>query len=211
VTVTLDLEERLRDGQVRKVPCRCPKSWTRANLGNCLKEFVKPGRNTIAIVTEASDIYAVDVDVKDGGFEALERMLEEHGGFLEDTPRLTTGNGGMHILFSLSQSAEANLRNCANREKIRYQGEKVGIDTRGRGGMLYTAPSSYVGLDGRRRSYEWDQEILRDRSNLRAAPEWLVTILNESGEAPSGGGGGYVLEFPRTSTCPNADDVDLVP
>ena len=125
-------------------------------------------------------------------------MLEEHGGFPEDTPRLTTGNGGMHVLFSLSQSAEAGLRNCANREKIRYQGERVGIDTRGRGGMLYTAPSSYVGLDGRRRSYEWDQEILPDRSNLRAVPEWLISILHESDEAPSedggGGDGGYVLK-----------------
>ena len=66
-TVTFDLEEKLNDeGAVRKAANRLG-SWSRANLGNCLREFAKPGRNSIAIVTEASDIYAVDVDVKDGG------------------------------------------------------------------------------------------------------------------------------------------------
>lgn len=204
VTVTLDLqEERRPNGQVRKFPNRWAsrgKPWTRANLGNCLREFAKSGRNTIAIVTEESDIYALDIDVKDGGFKELERMLEEHGGFLEDTPRLTSGNGGMHVLFSLLQSEQAGLRNCANRERIRYHGDRVGIGTRGRGGMLYTAPSSYVGLDGTRRCYKWDHEILPDRSNLRAVPGWLISILYESGEAPSedggGGGGGYILKSP---------------
>jgi hypothetical protein len=58
---------------------------------------------------------------------------------------------------------------------------------RERGGMLYTAPSSYVGLDGTLRRYMWDQEILPDRSNLRAVPDWLIYILNDGGEAPSGG------------------------
>jgi hypothetical protein len=75
VTVTHDLQElRCTNGQVRKVPCRwaSPRSWKEANLGNCLQEFAMPGRNSIAIVTEKSDIYALDVNVKDGGFEALE-------------------------------------------------------------------------------------------------------------------------------------------
>ncbi|GAQ92896.1 hypothetical protein KFL_011860025 [Klebsormidium nitens] len=54
--------------------------------------------------------------------------------------------------------------------------------------MLYTAPSSYTGLDGTLRCYKWDHEILPNRSNLRAAPDWLSRILNDSGEAPSGRG-----------------------
>jgi hypothetical protein len=149
VTVTHDLQEkRFLNGQVRKVPCRWAslKPWKEANLSNCLFEFAKSGRNSIAIVTETSDIYALDVDVKDGGFKALERMVEEHGEFLENTPRLNTGNGGLHILFSLSHSEQAGLLNCNNRARIRYKGEAVGIDVRGRGRMLYTAPSSYVVL-----------------------------------------------------------------
>jgi hypothetical protein len=197
VTVTHDLQEKLqKNGKVCKAPSHwaSPKSWKEANLSNCLSEFAKPGRNSIAIVIEVSDnlIYALDVDMKDGGFEALEQMLEEHGGFLEDTPRLTTGNGGLHILFSLSQSEQAGLRNCCNRARIRYKGQTVGIDVRGKGRMLYTAPSTYATLDGTLRRYEWDQEILPDRSNLRAVPEWLVSILNNSGEASSGG-----VEVPR--------------
>ncbi|GAQ93590.1 hypothetical protein KFL_016840010 [Klebsormidium nitens] len=90
------------------------------------------------------------------------------------------------MTFSLSQSEQAGLRNCSNRARIPYKGKAVGIDVRGRGGMLYTAPSSYTGLDGRLRSYVWDHEILPDRSNLRAVPDWLISILNDSNEASSG-------------------------
>ncbi|GAQ92370.1 hypothetical protein KFL_009960010, partial [Klebsormidium nitens] len=200
VTITHDLKEIDDKGKIRKVPCRWPteKSWKQANLSNCLQEFAKPGRNSIAIVTERSDIYAVDVDVKDGGFDALEQMVDEHDNFPEDTPRQTTGNGGMHVLFSLSQSQEAGLLNCSNRSRIRYKGKEVGIDVRGKGGMLYSAPSSYTGLDGTLRRYEWDHEILPDRSNLRAVPDWLISILNASGEAPTGASHRlYLLDLPR--------------
>ncbi|GAQ84945.1 hypothetical protein KFL_002130220 [Klebsormidium nitens] len=210
VTVTHDLQEKLqKNGKVCKAPSHwaSPKSWKEANLSNCLSEFAKPGRNSIAIITEVSDIYALDVDVKDVGFKALEQILKEHGGFLEDTPRLTTGNGGLHILFSLSQSEQAGLRNCCNRARICYKGQAVGIDVRGKGGMLYTAPSSYAALDGTLRRYEWDQEILPDRSNLRAVPEWLVSILNNDSEATSGGvkvprEGGKASESHATSFGP---------
>lgn len=186
VTIIHDLrEKRFPNGQIRKFPCRwaSPKPWNEADLGNCLQEFAKTGRNSISIGNKTSDIYGMDVDVKDGGFEALEQMLKEHGGFLEDTPRLTIGNGGLHILFSLSQSEQAGLRNCENRARIHYKGEPVGINTRGRGGMMHTAPSSYVGLDGRRQSYVWDQKILPNRSNLRALPPWLIETINAS-DAP---------------------------
>eukprot|EP00243_Klebsormidium_subtile_P007488 TRINITY_DN332_c0_g1_i2.p1 TRINITY_DN332_c0_g1~~TRINITY_DN332_c0_g1_i2.p1 ORF type:complete len:385 (-),score=50.11 TRINITY_DN332_c0_g1_i2:1061-2215(-) len=191
VTVTHDLfEKKFSNGQVRKPPCNwaSDKSWKEANLGNCLQEFAKPGRNSIAIVMEHSDIYALDVDVKDGGFEALDRMVTENDVFPDDTPHVITGNGGLHLLFSLSKSEDAGLLNSSNRAKIPYSGEVVGIDVRGRGGMLYTAPSSYKGLDGTRRSYEWKKEILPDRSNLRAVPDWLLRILNGGGEAPGGRG-----------------------
>lgn len=104
VTVIHDLQEREKDGKVFKAPCNwpSPQSWKAANISNCLSEFAKRGRNSIAIVTENSDIYALDIDVKDEGYEALDQMLEEHGGFRDDTPRVITGNGGLHIFFSLS-------------------------------------------------------------------------------------------------------------
>lgn len=54
--------------------------------------------------------------------------------------------------------------------------------------MLYTAPSSYMGRDGKVRRYKWDHEILPDRFNLRAMPDWLISILNDSDGAPSGAG-----------------------
>jgi hypothetical protein len=60
----------------------------------------------------------------------------------------------------------------------------VVLDTRGEGGMLFVGPSSYKGLDGTVRQYEWVQENAPDRSHLRAMPLWLIAIINSS-DAPA--------------------------
>jgi hypothetical protein len=67
MTVTFDLEEKRNSaGKVKKSAKRLG-AWSLANRGNCLSQkFASPGRNSIAIITEESNIFAVDVDVKDG-------------------------------------------------------------------------------------------------------------------------------------------------
>jgi hypothetical protein len=133
------------------------------------------------MVTGASDIYALDVDASDGGLEAFERMAAEHGSLPGDTPMATTGNGGLHILFSLPASVEAGLKERTNKAHISYKGEAVGIDTRGEGWLLYIEPSRFRGCHGTRRSYHWEYAVAEDRSNLKAMLAWLIDVLNSTG------------------------------
>jgi hypothetical protein len=179
-TLTVDLSEESNHGKPRKC-LKGAKGWNACNLQNCLQQFAKNGRNSLAMVTGASDVYALDVDAGDGGLEAFEKMTMKHGVLPSDTPRAMTGNGGIHILFSLSASLEAGLKDGTNKTRIAYDGEIVGIDTRGEGGLLYIEPSAYKGCDGMLRTYCWDHKIEKDRSNLRAMPNWMIDILNTSG------------------------------
>ncbi|GAQ85682.1 hypothetical protein KFL_002480195 [Klebsormidium nitens] len=182
-SLTFNMKVWLNDkGEEKKAPAGLMREWqNKCDLGNCLREGVRPGRGCVAIVTEPSDIYALDVDTKDGGVEAFERMLEEHGPLPDDTPWEWSGNRpGRHFFFSLSQSKAAGLLSGAGRTRLTYKGVKVGLDMRGEGGMLFVGPSSYKGSDGAVRQYEWVQEIAPDRSNLRALPPWLIEIINAS-------------------------------
>lgn len=112
-------------------------------------------------------------------------MLAEHGDLPADTPWEWTGHRpGRHFLFSLSKSKEAGLLSGKGRTRLTYKDKKVGLDTRGEGGMIFVGRSRYMGLDRTVRQYEWVQEIAPDRSNLRALPGWLIENINAS-DAPT--------------------------
>jgi hypothetical protein len=181
---TLDIRTKMKEGEEKKIP-QFSSGWKGCTLDNCLSDFVHPGQACLAVITGSqSDVLVLDVDVKDNGLEAFEKMLTAHGSLPKDTPRERTGNGGLHLFFSLSESSAAGLLNCNNREKLSYGGSQVGIDVRGNGGICFIAPSKYLGGDGATlRAYRWEQEIAVGRSNLRAMPNWLIDILNQSDAA----------------------------
>lgn len=77
------------------------------------------------MVTGASDIYALHVEANDGGLEAFEQMTKKRGLLPADTPRARTGNGGLHILFSLSASLEAGLKDGRNKARISFEGRQL--------------------------------------------------------------------------------------
>jgi hypothetical protein len=123
-----------------KTPRGLPLRWVACRLDNCLKEYVKPRNNSLAMITgSASDVYAVDVDLKDNGAAAFQEMLEENGCLPSDTPTEQTGSGGMHLLFLLKESLDAGLISGGSRNKLKWrgqgdrgtEGQRVGIDTRG--------------------------------------------------------------------------------
>ncbi|GAQ90320.1 hypothetical protein KFL_006270020 [Klebsormidium nitens] len=187
VSMTLQIRAyKNRKGVEKKKPIGLRRDWeSKCDIGNCLQSWVQPRQNCLAMSTGASDMYVVDIDSKDGGCEAFDEMLAEHGALPADTPWEWTGHRpGKHFFFSLSQSKEAGLQGVRNKGGVWYKGKKVGIDTRGERGMLFVAPSSYKGLDGTVRQYEWVQEIAPDRSNLRALPGWLIQIFNASDAHP---------------------------
>jgi hypothetical protein len=180
-TLSVDLSV---DSMGIKTPRGLPSGWRACRLHNCLEEYVKPKHNSLAMITgSASDVYAVDVDLKDHGMAAFEEMLVENGALPSDTPKERTGSGGVHLLFSLNASMEAGLINGGSRNKLKLKSQRVGIDTRGDGGMLYCAPSCYATADGAQRAYTWLEEIKPDRSNLRSMPQWLISFINGEGAA----------------------------
>jgi hypothetical protein len=176
-----------------KTPGGLPMRWVACRLDNCLKEYVKPRHNSLAMITgSASDVYAVDVDLKDNGAVTFQEMLEENGCLPSDTPTERSGSGGMHLFFSLKASLDAGLISGGSRNKLKWRGrgytrsegpKKFGIDTRGNGGMLYCAPSSYAAADGTQLTYTWLEGIEPDRSNLQSMPQWLISFINGEGAA----------------------------
>jgi hypothetical protein len=149
--MTLELDVYMNgQGQEKKKPLGLRGDWaSKCDLSTCLQRWVQPRRGCLAMVTAASDIYAIDIDSKDDGGKAFDEMIAEHGGLPVDTPWEWTGHRpGRHFLFSLSKSKEAGLRSGSSRNGLQYKGRKVGIDTRGEGGLLFVGPSSYRGLDG---------------------------------------------------------------
>jgi hypothetical protein len=178
---TLDLSVN-KEG--KKKPHNFTDGWKDCRLDNCLQKHVKRGRNTLAIRTGSeSDCYVVDIDVSGGGDIAFSEMVEQYDVLPDDTPHERTGNGGVHLFFCLSASMQAGLISGGCRIGLTWNEEKVGIDTRGDGGLIFCDPSSYRALNGEERRYEWIEEILEDRSNLRAMPEWLIAVINGEGAA----------------------------
>jgi hypothetical protein len=178
---TLDLFVN-KDGV--KKPRNFTDGWKECRLDNCLQKHVKRGRNSLAIMTGSeSDCYVVDIDLSGGGDVAFGQMVEENDSLPDDTPCEQTGRGGLHLFFSLAALTQAGLISGGNRQGLTWRKKKVGIDTRGDGGLIYCDPSSYRALDGEERRYEWIQEILKDRSNLRAMPDFLIAVINGEGAA----------------------------
>jgi hypothetical protein len=54
----------------------------------------------------------------------------------------TSGSGGLHVFFNASPAAEALNKSVARCFVV--DGVRVGIDTRGKGGAIFVAPSTYT-------------------------------------------------------------------
>lgn len=168
----------LRDGHKA---LQFDRSWKDAEASRW-NERVSEGHNGLAALTGSrSDLYVLDIDVKDDGMDAFRYLEGRFERVPESVPRVRTGNGGLHLYFSLSASRAAGLRDTKCRSRIRYEGDPMGIDTRGENGIVIAPPSCYEGL-----RYEWLRRIDEGRSNLGAAPGWLIDIINSDadGAAP---------------------------
>jgi len=99
----------------------------------------------------------IDIDPRHGGLESMRALLDEHGP-LPDGPRVRTGSGGWHLLFS---SPAATVKNSVNRVG-------PGIDVRSDGGYVIAPPSLHpVG-----RRYEWTKH-----GKAPYLPGWLEKLV----------------------------------
>jgi len=97
----------------------------------------KPGAS-IGISTHHSGIAVLDIDVKNGGFNSLERLQCVYGDeWMNDCPQVRTQGGGLHFYFANNLS----VGSCVLKE---------GIDLKALNGYVIAPPS--IGEKG---SYEW--------------------------------------------------------
>lgn len=90
--------------------------------------------SNIGIATgEKSNVFVLDVDVKDGGLASLAALEAEHGA-LPATPQQDTPTGGKHFMFRppVGMVVKNSARKLA-----------PGLDVRGEGGQIVAAPSTH--------------------------------------------------------------------
>ena len=127
-----------------------------------------PHHNVAVATGPESGIWVLDVDAKSGGGRTLEMLLEEHGP-LPDTPRADTGGGGQHFVFAYPTDG------CVIKNDTGKVGQ--GVDVRGDGGYIVASPS--VHPNGQ--PYVWDQDDHPLKIAPAQAPEWLLSLVAESG------------------------------
>lgn len=136
-------------------------------MAGWLVEF--PQMNIGLVTGKRSGVFVLDVDAGHGGLESLGE-LEKTYGKLPETPTVQTGGGGRHYFFRHPQSVE--IHNVQNSGKI-----AKGIDIRGDGGYVVTAPSIHPNGN----KYVWI--VKPSEVKLANAPDWLLkAILDEPKE-----------------------------
>jgi replicative DNA helicase len=122
----------------------------------------QPDANIAIACGKRSGIIVLDVDAGHDGYESLADLIAEHGK-LPDTPVVKTGSGGEHIFF---KHPGTEIRNSASKLGR-------GLDIRGDGGYVVTAPSIHP--NGNR--YEWT--VKPSQTPLADMPEWMIDLLRE--------------------------------
>ena len=119
---------------------------------------------------EASGLFAVDVDPRNGGDISLENLEADHGP-LPETVESQTGGGGRHLLFDWPGRPVP----CSTGKVA------PGIDVKADGGYIILPPSPHA--SGRTYNWLFGQEPT-DRQ-VAAAPDWLLARIEEQPPGPS--------------------------
>src|SRR4051794_16012295 len=114
-----------------------------------------------------SGIVVLDVDVKSGGLESLDALLNEHGP-LPRTPGTLTGGGGRHFIFA---HPGAEVANSAGKVA-------PGLDVRGDGGYVVAPPS----IHATGQAYRWDFTARPEDVPPAPIPDWLLDLMLGKGK-----------------------------
>jgi putative DNA primase/helicase len=158
-----------------------------------------PDANVGILTGPESRIVVLDVDLRNGGFEALGRLCDEHGQ-LPETFEVFSGGGGRHCYF----------KHPGRRVPSRANALGPGLDVKGDGGLVVAPPSLHASGDRYRAA--WEDGKLPDM------PDWLLTrvITPDPGPArtatpPSNGhgevGNNWVRKALARVTANNRNDV----
>jgi putative DNA primase/helicase len=139
------------------------ETWEDANIG------VATGKE--------SRIFALDVDPRRDGAEALASLEAKHGK-LPETRTADTGGGGVHYLFKYPDFPVKNSTG----------GLGPGLDIKGESGSIVVAPSLH--MSGNR--YRW-----RNDAPVADAPEWFLRLLRAEHKSRANGSAGIGEVIPE--------------
>lgn len=109
---------------------------------------------------DVSDFFALDIDPIHNGEETYRKHVETYGE-LPKTITALTGSGGHHYLFKMPKM---DVKNSAGKLG-------AGIDTRGNGGYIATAPTIHPNGT----PYKWIEPP--SKTVLAESPEWILQML----------------------------------
>ncbi len=139
------------------------ETWEDANIG-------------VATGKEAG-FFALDVDPRKGGAEALASLVAKHGK-LPETRTADTGGGGVHHLFKYPDFPVKNTTGKLG----------PGLDIKGEGGSIVVAPSLHT--SGKR--YRW-----KNTAQIADAPEWFLRLLREAQKSRANGSSAIGVAIPE--------------
>ncbi len=138
-------------------------TFDKAAIKNWWKRF--PNANIGVACGFESGIICLDIDPRNGGNDALKRLIESHGE-LPSTFKVKTGSGGKHFIFEYPQGH--SFKNSSGKLG-------AGLDIKTDNGFIVAAPSLHK-----------SGEFYRMLSDAKPAamPDWLLQlILNEEEKA----------------------------
>lgn len=124
-----------------------------------------PKANIAIACGEISNLFVVDVDIKDtvDGRDTI-RQLESQFGLMPTTPTQISGSMGLHYFFKYNDSVTQNA-----------VGFLPGLDIRSNGGYIIAAPSMHI--TGKR--YEWEVSSHIADIPIIEAPNWLLNLIEK--------------------------------
>lgn len=151
---------------------------------------------------QASGLWALDMDPRNGGEATLAEVMDRIGG-LPDTALQLTGGGGLHYLFQLPP--DADIKGAANKLG-------PGLDVKGSGGFILVEPSSHI--SGHHYAWEGSSDPLEGHAVLRCQPlEHMIQTSAAQSLAPAVGDvalpAAKVAEIRSALTCIPADDREM--
>lgn len=145
-----------------------PNKWqSQAFTEEALKSYWDECKDyNIGLVTGTrTNLVALDVDAKSGGYESLHTLEEKHG-ILPHTTTASTGGGGKHYLFQYPKGI-----------LIPTKGNILsGLDVRGEGGQIIAPPSWH---DSGKRRYSWVAGCTPKDISPVPMPDWLIALLEQ--------------------------------
>lgn len=193
--ISIGLSVRWDSGHQQK-RLELPQHWPSATLDTSPQYFNKHNNGIALLTGDKNDLYVIDCDVlkeKDrelgilDGTDAFKALVDRYG-LPDNCPCAQSASGGMHFFFSLSKSLEQGLVHSKNTSKIvvtkglldsKHDCRSITIDTRGDGGCIIAAPTSYSLEEDQTRAYRWITPLVPP-TELPAMPDWCIRLINES-------------------------------